>query len=87
MQRNRAVATMLGGRRLTAETLNTLGGLELATRSGAGAAGGRGAGEPESHTIFARVAQKPRHPLSIIIRGDLDLAKPTAAAPHGLASP
>ena len=38
LQQSYAVATILGDRRLTAETLNTLGGLELETRNLAAAA-------------------------------------------------
>ncbi len=76
LQQSYAVATMLGDRRLTAETLNTLGGLELETRNLAAAeaalleAEALASADP---TILARVEQN----LGIVsnIRGDLEVAE------------
>jgi tetratricopeptide (TPR) repeat protein len=76
LQQSYAVATMLGDRRLTAETLNTLGGLELETRNLEAAeqalleAEALASADP---TILARVEQN----LGIVsnIRGDLELAE------------
>jgi len=71
-----AVATMLGDRRLTAETLNTLGGLELETRNLQAAEQALLEAEAlasQDPIILARVEQN----LGIVsnIRGDLDLAE------------
>jgi len=71
-----AVATMLGDRRLTAETLNTLGGLELETRNLQAAEQAlleADALASQDPIILARVEQN----LGIVsnIRGDLDLAE------------
>ena len=76
LQQSYAVATMMGDRRLTAETLNTLGGLELETRNLAAAeaalleAEALASADP---TILARVEQN----LGIVsnIRGDHELAE------------
>jgi tetratricopeptide (TPR) repeat protein len=76
LQQSYAVATMLGDRRLTAETLNTLGGLELETRNLAAAesalleAEALASADP---TILARVEQN----LGIVanIRGEHDVAE------------
>ena len=76
LQQSYAMATMLGDRRLTAETLNTLGGLELETRNLAAAetalleAEALASGEP---AVLARVEQN----LGIVanIRGEHDLAE------------
>ena len=76
LQQSYAVATMLGDRRLTAETLNTLGGLELETRNLAAAesalleAEALASADP---TILARVEQN----LGIVanIRGEHDAAE------------
>jgi tetratricopeptide (TPR) repeat protein len=76
LQQSYAVATMLGDRRLTAETLNTLGGLELETRNLEAAeqalleAEALASADP---TILARVEQN----LGIVsnIRGDLEVAE------------
>ena len=76
LQQSYAVAAMMGDRRLTAETLNTLGGLELETRNiEAAEAALLEAEAPASAdpTILARVEQN----LGIVsnIRGDLELAE------------
>ena len=76
LQQSYAVATMLGDRRLTAETLNTLGGLELETRNLAAAEAALLEAEALASAdpmILARVEQN----LGIVsnIRGDLDLAE------------
>jgi tetratricopeptide (TPR) repeat protein len=76
LQQSYAVATMLGDRRLTAETLNTLGGLELETRNLEAAETAlreAAALASEDSTILARVEQN----LGIVanIRGDHDAAE------------
>ena len=76
LQQSYAVASMLGDRRLTAETLNTLGGLELETRNLEAAEQALLEAEAlasQDPTILARVEQN----LGIVsnIRGDLDLAE------------
>ena len=76
LQQSYAVATMLGDRRLTAETLNTLGGLELETRNLAAAEAALLEAEAlasEDPTILARVEQN----LGIVanIRGEHDAAE------------
>jgi tetratricopeptide (TPR) repeat protein len=76
LQQSYAVATMMGDRRLTAETLNTLGGLELETRNLAAAEQALLEAEAlasQDPTILARVEQN----LGIVsnIRGDLDIAE------------
>jgi tetratricopeptide (TPR) repeat protein len=76
LQQSYAVATMLGDRRLTAETLNTLGGLELETRNLAAAEAALLEAEvlaSQDPTILARVEQN----LGIVanIRGEHDLAE------------
>ncbi len=76
LQQSYAVATMLGDRRLTAETLNTLGGLELETRNLAAAEQALLEAEAlasQDPTILARVEQN----LGIVsnIRGDLEVAE------------
>ena len=76
LQQSYAIAAMLGDRRLTAETLNTLGGLELETRNLEAAeaalleAEALASADP---TILARVEQN----LGIVsnIRGDLEVAE------------
>jgi eukaryotic-like serine/threonine-protein kinase len=76
LQQSYAVATVMGDRRLTAETLNTLGGIELETRNLAAAetalleAEALASAEPE---ILARVEQN----LGIVanIRGQHDAAE------------
>lgn len=76
LQQSYAVATMLGDRRLTAETLNTMGGLELETRNLAAAetalleAEALASGEP---AVLARVEQN----LGIVanIRGEHEAAE------------
>ena len=76
LQQSYAVATMLGDRRLTAETLNTLGGLELETRNLDAAEQALLEAEAlasQDPTILARVEQN----LGIVanIRGDHDVAE------------
>ena len=76
LQQSYAVATMLGDRRLTAEALNTLGGLELETRNLEAAEQALLEAEAlasQDPIILARVEQN----LGIVsnIRGDLDLAE------------
>jgi tetratricopeptide (TPR) repeat protein len=76
LQQSYAVATMLGDRRLTAETLNTLGGVELETRNLDAAEAALLEAEAlasDDPTILARVAQN----LGIVanIRGDHDAAE------------
>jgi tetratricopeptide (TPR) repeat protein len=76
LQQSYAVATMIGDRRLTAETLNTLGGLELETRNLEAAEQALLEAEAlasQDPTILARVEQN----LGIVsnIRGDLELAE------------
>jgi tetratricopeptide (TPR) repeat protein len=76
LQQSYAVATMMGDRRLTAETLNTLGGLELETRNLEAAEAALLEAETLASadpTILARVEQN----LGIVsnIRGDLELAE------------
>jgi tetratricopeptide (TPR) repeat protein len=76
LQQSYAVATMMGDRRLTAETLNTLGGLELETRNLEAAEQALLEAEAlasQDPTILARVEQN----LGIVsnIRGDLEVAE------------
>lgn len=71
LQQSYAVATLLGDRRLTAETLNTLGGLELETRNLAAAEAAlaeAAALASDDPAVLARVSQN----LGIVanIRGD-----------------
>src|SRR3954453_8067351 len=79
LQQSYAVAAMLGNRRLMAETLNALGGLELGPRTPAPAETGPSEAldlADEHPPVVARVAQN----LGIVanIRGDL----PAAEAPY-----
>jgi tetratricopeptide (TPR) repeat protein len=76
LQQSYAVATILGDRRLTAETLNTLGGLELETRNLAAAEAALLEAEAlasEEPAVLARVEQN----LGIVanIRGQHDAAE------------
>ena len=76
LQQSYAVATILGDRRLTAETLNTLGGLELETRNLAAAETALLEAEAlasEEPAVLARVEQN----LGIVanIRGQHDVAE------------
>jgi tetratricopeptide (TPR) repeat protein len=76
LQQSYAVATILGDRRLTAETLNTLGGLELETRNLAAAESALLEAEAlasEEPAVLARVEQN----LGIVanIRGQHDAAE------------
>lgn len=76
LQQSYAVATMLGDRRLTAETLNTLGGLELETRNLAAAETALLEAEvlaSEEPAVLARVEQN----LGIVanIRGEHEAAE------------
>ena len=76
LQQSYAVATMVGDRRLTAETLNTLGGLELETRNLAAAEAALLEAEAlasQDPTILARVEQN----LGIVanIRGEHERAE------------
>ncbi len=76
LQQSYALATMLGDRRLTAETLNTLGGLELETRNLAAAEAALLEAEvlaSADPTILARVEQN----LGIVanIRGEHEVAE------------
>ncbi len=76
LQQSYAVATMIGDRRLTAETLNTLGGIELETRNLAAAETALLEAEAlasEEPSVLARVEQN----LGIVanIRGQHDTAE------------
>jgi tetratricopeptide (TPR) repeat protein len=76
LQQSYAVATMMGDRRLTAETLNTIGGLELETRNLEAAEQALLEAEAlasEDPAILARIEQN----LGIVanIRGDHDAAE------------